>query len=204
MESWNLLPTATAMLHKVTSIETTRYLLKNMDQDPTEETINIEATLAMFQIKVDKQGIDNFRESRIALISFFNFLMETDLCSLKYTEKCIDPYSQTFRIQRWWYENSFRIRKYVIISTFLEGRNLGSFGVTELKPTDIPQSLPLVFNFVKLFTDNKKLIDNFQKRHLECVEKTPEIERIYTDKENLLSSVKKRMKGADYESDGDY
>lgn len=152
-----------------------RSLLRAVNQDPQNETVNFRASLLPVLETYKGLADDNTRtRARAGIIGFLNRVMY-----VTYGVK-IDPASG---LAIWLWENHTRLTKFLVVSIILEGYNLRSFGVTKVERNDIPQALIRVKLVIDQCRANvfEQVKKNYEAETAKVEEKEPEFVRLYLE-----------------------
>ena len=135
---------------KLMSDQTVRDLMRNVAQDPQNETVNHAQTFIDLRKFVDQTDKAVINVARRNIIGWLNHVYFAALQS---------PFPR-----EWWYEMGTRLTKILSVSMFLEGRNLWSFGVEKVEFSDIPQCL--IWIKIKVLEERKKNHAELNERHI--------------------------------------
>ncbi|MHA1681297.1 MAG: hypothetical protein ACTSUE_09830 [Promethearchaeota archaeon] len=168
---------AMLFMNEVDALGTVRELKESLMQNAEDETLDVEASQKSLKELIDRNGIEFYRPARMALRNLLNFLYFSGMVANKY--RAISHAMDCLGIIRWWWENHYRLKKSIVISAFLEGRNLESFGVTRMSYCDIPQAIVGVRAFIIAFNENTELIKWLKKQHRSNCRTCNDIVRVY-------------------------
>jgi hypothetical protein len=116
-----------------------RSLLTSVDQDPKNETVNLEKSKITVRKKIEaipSTSVDTYEKTRRDVISWLNRVWFVSIAAG--SDRADEASRELFR--RFMWENHTRLQKVFIVSMIMEGRNLKSMGGVPEK-ADIPQSL---------------------------------------------------------------
>lgn len=156
---------ATKLMNQMDGLKTVRSLKHVLVQDPEREMIDVKASKDRLNAMCTCNGIEHYREARMAIRNVLNFLYFSGMADPQYIHKPDSNKIASFGITMWWWENLYRFKKTLLIAAFLEGRNLESMGAENLSYFDIPQAIVGISKFIQSFEDDADLIAFLRKRH---------------------------------------